>query len=149
MAQFNRQGIDGLIERPRPGRTSKINAEQTAYYRELIEKPELAEQTHWTGVKFHGYLRQELQHEVGYRTVIRWLHDNNFRLKVPQSWPGRQNEEQRQAFLETLKPLLNDPEVDIRRSWTNRVSRVIPDLDAAGPRREKKSVSLTMGNTCA
>ena len=21
--------------------------------------------------------------EIGYRTVVRWLHDNNFRLKVP------------------------------------------------------------------
>ena len=113
VAQFNRQGIDGLIERPRLGRPAKINAEQSACYKELIEKPELAEQTHWTGVKFHGYLRQELQHEVGYRTVIRWLHDNNFRLKVPQSWPGRQNEEQRQVFIEELKPLLNDPEVDL------------------------------------
>jgi len=113
VAQFNRQGIDGLIERPRPGRPTKINAEQSAHYQELIQEPALAEQTHWTGVKFHGYLRQELQHEVGYRTVIRWLHDNNFRLKVPQSWPGRQNEEQRQVFIEELKPLLNDPEVDI------------------------------------
>ncbi len=148
VAQFNRQGIDGLIERPRLGRPAKINAEQSACYKELIEKPELAEQTHWTGVKFHGYLRQELQHEVGYRTVIRWLHDNNFRLKVPQSWPSRQNEEQRQVFIEELKPLLNDPEVDL---WFLDESGIEgdPALNAAGRRREKKSVSLTMGNTCA
>ena len=111
--QFNEQGIDGLIERSRTGRPPKINAEQSSYYQELIQKPELAEQTHWTGVKFYGYLRQELQHEVGYRTVIRWLHANNFRLKVPQSWPGRQNEEQRQVFIEELKVLLNDPNIDI------------------------------------
>jgi hypothetical protein len=130
--------MDGLIERPRIGRPTKINAEQSVYYRELIQQPELAEQTHWTGVKFHGYLRQELQHEIGYRTVIRWLHDNNFRLKVPQSWPGRQNEEQRQVFLEELKGFLMTPHVDIwyldesgiegdprpRRRWTQKGEKI-------------------------
>jgi transposase len=86
---FNQQGIDGLIEGARPGRPPKINPEQSAHYRQLIEQPELAEQLHWTAVKFHGYLRQEFQHETDYRTIVRWLHDNNFRLKVPQLWPDR------------------------------------------------------------
>ena len=44
VAQFNRQGIDGLIERHTLA-ACKINAEQSACYKELIEKPELAEQT--------------------------------------------------------------------------------------------------------
>jgi hypothetical protein len=64
-------------------------------------------------VKFHGYIRQELQHEIGYRIVVRWLHDNIFRLKVPQSWPARQDEAQRQLFLERLKAYLLDETVDI------------------------------------
>jgi transposase len=111
--KFNEQGIDGLIEGPRSGRPSKITQEQSAHYRQLIEQPELAEQLHWTAVKFHGYLRQELQHEIGYRTVVRWLHDQNFRLKVPQPWPARQDEEQRQLFLEQLKAYLLNKTIDI------------------------------------
>jgi transposase len=111
--RFNQQGIDGLIEGVRTGRPPKITPEQSAHYRQLIEQPELAGQLHWTAVKFYGYLRQEFQHEIGYRTVVRWLHDHNFRLKVPQPWPTRQDEEQRQLFLERLKALLLDETIDI------------------------------------
>jgi transposase len=80
--RFNQQGIDGLIEGVRTGRPTKITPEQSAHYRQLIEQPELAEQLHWAAVKFHGHLRQEFQHEIGYRTVVRWLYDNNFRTAV-------------------------------------------------------------------
>jgi len=111
--RFNQQGLDGLIEGERTGRPAKITPEQSAHYRQLIEQPELADQLHWTAVKFHGYLRQELQHEIGYRTVVRWLHDNNFRLKVPRPWPDRQDETQRQLFLERLKAYLLDDDIDI------------------------------------
>ena len=58
--RFNQQGIDGLIEGARTGRPPKITPEQSAHYCQLIEQPELADQLHWTAVKFHGYLRQEL-----------------------------------------------------------------------------------------
>jgi transposase len=89
-------------------------------------------------VKFHGFLRQELQHEIGYRTVVRWLHDNNFRLKVPQPWPARQDETQRQLFLEQLKAYLLDETIDIwyldetgiegdprpRRRWAQKGAKI-------------------------
>jgi transposase len=52
--RFNGAGIDGLLEQPRSGRPRKITAEQTPHCRELIEHPEQAGQTHWTGKKFHG-----------------------------------------------------------------------------------------------
>ena len=136
--RFNQRGIDGLIEGVRTGRPPKITPEQSAHYRQLIEKPELAEQLHWTAVKFHGYLRQEFQHEIGYRTVVRWLHDNTFRLKVPQPWPDRQDEEKRQLFLEGLRAHLLDDTVDIwyldemgiegdprpRRRWAQKGAKI-------------------------
>lgn len=135
---FNQQGIDGLIEGARSGRPAKITPEQSAHYRQLIEQPELADQLHWTAVKFHGYLRQELQQEIGYRTVVRWLHDNNFRLKVPQPWPDRQDETQRQLFLERLQVHLRDETADIwyldemgiegdprpRRRWARKGAKI-------------------------
>jgi transposase len=108
--RFNASGIDGLTEHSRPG---QISPEQAVHYRELIRHPQQADQTHWTARKFHGYLTEGLQQEIGYRTVVRWLHEQNFCLKVPQSWPDRQDEAQRRAFMGQLKEYLQDPDIEI------------------------------------
>lgn len=110
---FNKQGIDGLIDKQRPGRTRKIPVEQTRQLKDLLRHPSKADIAHWTAKKFHGYLSEQLRIECGYRTVVRWLHEQNFRLKVPQPWPDRQDEKQRQDWLEQLRGLLSDPLVDL------------------------------------
>jgi transposase len=112
--RFNDEGVDGLIERPRPGAPKKIDEKETETYIDLINHPEKVGETHWTGVKFHGYLRKRIQLDIGYSTVIRWLHDNKFRLKVPQPWPDKQDEKARQSFLERLRVWLQDEQV---RLW--------------------------------
>lgn len=111
--RFNLQGIDGLIERPRSGRPRKIKPEQVVSYKALVQNPNSVGETHWTAKKFHGYLRDELSEEIGYSTVVRWLHEQGFALKVPRSWPDRQDEAKRAAFLEQLKVYLADPEIDL------------------------------------
>lgn len=111
--RFNKEGIDGLVDRQRSGRPRIIPPDQAEQYRDVIKEPQRVGVTHWTGKKFHGYLREELGHEVGYRTVIRWLHENHFRLKVPQPWPDRQDEGLRQAFLEKLRGWLSDEGIDL------------------------------------
>jgi len=111
---FNAEGVDGLIERPRSGAPKKISGETTQECIDLINNPEKVGVTHWTGVKFHGHLRKKLELEIGYSTVIRWLHDNKFRLKVPQPWPDKQDEQVRQKFLERLRTWLKDDQV---RLW--------------------------------
>ena len=68
--RFNRAGIDGLIDKPRSGRPASITPERGKQYSKLIEHPELARQTHWTGKKFHGYISRELGDEVGYSTLL-------------------------------------------------------------------------------
>jgi transposase len=113
VGRFNEQGIDGLIESKSPGPPRKISLEQSHRYRQLIEQPELANQTHWTARKFHGFLREEFDHEVGYSTVVRWLHEQNFTLKVPRPWPDRQDEEARKAFLERLRVWFADNNIDL------------------------------------
>jgi transposase len=110
---FNERGIDGLIDAPRSGRPSHISDDQKQHYRQLIEHPEQVGQAHWTAKKFHGFLRQELDHAVGYRTVVRWLHEEGFRLKVPQPWPDRQDEAARATFVEQVKTWLADEQIDL------------------------------------
>ena len=68
LRRFNEQGIDGLIEKKSSGRPRKISPQQSEQYIGLIEKPAAAGQTHWTGRKFHGYLREQLHQEIGYST---------------------------------------------------------------------------------
>jgi transposase len=111
---FNRGGIDALITKSRPGRRRKVKLERV---RDLLvpvlENPAQAGQVHWTGVKLHGYLKEQLQIELGYSTAVRWLHELNFHLRVPQPWPERQNEEERKVFLEELRGLCADPQVEL------------------------------------
>lgn len=111
---FNRGGIDALLTRPRPGRPRKVKLERV---RDLLvpvlENPASAGQVHWTGVKLHGYLKEKLCVELGYRTAIRWLHELNFHLRLPRPWPERQNEEERNRFGEELRVLSQDPSVEL------------------------------------
>ena len=111
--RFNARGIDGLIERARPGRPRKIPPEHTERLRQVVAQPSLAGQVHWTARKFHGYLREQLDTELSYSTALRWLHENDFALKVPQPWPDRQDEEVRSKWLEDLRLLLADPDVEL------------------------------------
>lgn len=111
---FNRGGIDALITKPRPGRPRKVKLERV---RDLLvpvlENPAAAGQVHWTGVKLHGYLKEKLCLELGYRTAVRWLHELNFHLRVPQPWPERQNETERKEFMTELRALCADPQVEL------------------------------------
>jgi transposase len=113
VVQFNRRGIDGLIEGKRPGRPRKIDGEKAKRCCEILEHPEQAGRVHWTGVKLHGYICEELQLEVGYSTLIRFLHERQYRLRVPQPWPDRQDEKERQVFCDRLKELLAEQGVEL------------------------------------
>ena len=111
---FNRGGIDALITRPTPGRPRKVKLERVRdLLLPVLENPAQAGQVHWTGVKLHGYLKEQLQMELGYSTTLRWLHEMNFHLRVPRPWPERQDEEKRKVFLEELKLLGRDPGVEL------------------------------------
>ena len=131
---WNEQGIDGLIDRHHPGRPRAIAEEQAEYFEKVIEDPSLVEETHWTARKFHGWLSENTDVEVSYRTVVRLFHERGFCLKVPQPWPDRQDEERRERFREELSMLVDDPDVELwfqdetgiegdprpRRRWTKK-----------------------------
>ena len=103
---FNTGGIDALTTKGRSGRVRRMKLERL---RDLLvpvlENPSQAGELHWTGVKIHGWLKEQLGLEVGYSTTVRYLHELGYNLRVPRPWPERQNEEQRRAFLEQLRTL--------------------------------------------
>lgn len=136
---FNARGIDGLIPRHSSGRPRKVsNKDFTEKVLPVVREPTRAEQTHWTAVKLHGWLRTELKSELSYSTLLRYLHEQDFRLKVPRPWPERQDEQLRQAFVAELKELQNDPAVELwftdecgvegdprpRRRWAHKSDRI-------------------------
>ncbi len=135
---FNARGIDGLLDKVKSGRPRKIAAAAARACRRALERPQDAGRQHWTGVRFHGYLREEFGLEVSYDTVVRFIHDSGYRLRVPQPWSDRHDEAQRQAFREKLGELMADETVEIwfgdqcgvegepkpRRRWAKRGEKV-------------------------
>ena len=111
---FNRGGIDALITKPRPGRPPKVRNERLQdLLVPVLEDPTLAGQLHWTGVKIHGWLKEQLGEDLGYSTTLKYLHKLGYNLRVPRPWPERQDESLREAFLEKVKVLQADPKVKL------------------------------------
>ena len=111
---FNRGGIDALRTKKPGGRPRKVKLERVRdLLAPVLEDPAQAGVMHWTGVKVHGYLEQQLCVDLGYRTAVRWLHELDYHLRFPRPWPERQNEQQRQAFLEQLRGWADDPTVKL------------------------------------
>ncbi len=137
VAAFNAQGIDGLVDRLHPGRPAIIAEEQKEYFETIIADPSQADETHWTAKKFHGWLAENTETEVSYRTVVRLFHERGFTLKVPRPWPDRQDEKQRIAFCEKVDRLMGDGDVELwfqdetgiegdprpRRRWAKKGSK--------------------------
>ena len=136
---FNARGIDGLIPRQSSGRARKLGKDVFAHQvLPVVRDPAQADECHWTGVKLHGWLEKTLQVQLSYSTLLRYLHQEDFRLKVPRPWPEGGNEKRRQSFVEELKELAADPEVELwftdecgvegdprpRRRWAHKSDRI-------------------------
>ena len=111
---FNRGGIDALASKPRSGRPRKAKLDRVGdLLVPALKDPASAGQVHWTGVKIHGFIQEKLSIELGYSTVLRWIHELDFHLRVPRSWPERQDPEKREVFQKELQGLLADPTVQL------------------------------------
>lgn len=106
---FNRCGVDGLIANNRPGGTALIGAELAT----VVGHPVQAGRTFWTAKAFHGYISAAYQVECSYVTVLQFFHRQGYALKVPQPYPDREDEAQRERFRQKLKQLCTQPDVDI------------------------------------
>jgi transposase len=140
--RFNEQGIDGLIYRPQTGRPRKISSDEVvSKILPLVDDPSLANHTHWTVTKLCGFLREEKQLDLTYRTLLRYLHEHHYARRIPRRVPeppDRESwEKQRETFGSELISLLDDPTCDVffgdeagfegdprpRAKWVKRGSR--------------------------
>ncbi len=134
---FNLYGVDGLVAKKRPGRTPLIFGKQKEEILEEFEEPGRAQRTFWTATAFHGHIAEKYRVECSYETVRRLLHEKGYVLKVPQPWPDRQDEKLREEFVDRLRSLAENPEVELwygdetgvegepkpRRSWAIKGTR--------------------------
>lgn len=110
---FNLAGIDGLIGAKRPGAPRKITPEQATAITEELKQRQDGPEPFVSAKAFHGHVSEKYQIEVSYQSLLRLLHEKGFVLKVPQPWPDRQDEAEREAFRARLAPLLHDEDCEI------------------------------------
>lgn len=118
ISRFNERGIEGLAYRPYTGRPRKLDPVRvTSEILPLVDEPSLANQTHWTLTKLCGWLREENQIDLSYRTLVRYLHEHNYARRIPRKVPEPPDkvvwENQREAFAGELLDLLGDKKVDV------------------------------------
>lgn len=142
ISRYNEQGIDGLAYHPRSGRPRKLDTEAVASeVLPLLDNPSLAGETHWTIVKLCGWLRDNREIDLSYRTLVRYLHEHEYVRKIPRPVPEPPNrddwEDQREAFAFELLELLENPICEVffgdeagfegdprpRHKWVKRGSR--------------------------
>lgn len=140
--RFNEVGIDGLIHRPGAGRPRIMEPDEIeAKLLPVVEDPSLAGQTHWTARKLCGWLNETLDTELSYRTVVRYLHEHDYKRKIPRPMPEPPDpeawERRREAFIDELLERLDDKDSEVffgdeagfegdprpRQKWVKRGSR--------------------------
>jgi transposase len=114
IALYQARGIDGLALKGRSGRPRKISKERFgAEIVPLVLDPAQVGETHFTGIKLHGYLVKELQVQLCYRTVLNYLHEHDLTRLVPRPWPERQDPAARAQYLEEIEALKQDERVEL------------------------------------
>lgn len=140
--RFNDAGIDGITYRPKSGRPRVVPADQVAQeILPVVDDPGRADRHHWTVVSLCGWLKEQRDWEISYRTLLRYLHEQGYARRIPRPVPEPPDkdkwQQQRQEFVPQLLKLLNDPRTDVyfgdeagfegdprpRQRWVKRGSR--------------------------
>jgi hypothetical protein len=105
--RYNEEGVEGLRDRPRSGRRSRLNAEQLAELARLVEEgPDIAVHrvVRWRCVDLQAEIKARFDVEISERHVGRLLGQLKFtRLSVRPSHP-QADEAAQQAFKKTSPP---------------------------------------------
>lgn len=109
--RFNEKGVDGLVSRPRSGRPRMMKREEfQSQVVPLIESPTEHGFNFMTAVRLHGYLNTELKCEFSYSSLVRYIHEAGFSLKVPGKIHPDRDEAERAQFVEEMKEILQNPD---------------------------------------
>jgi transposase len=116
--RFNRSGIDGLIEKKRRGAPRKITMDEIRKsVIPILENPSLSNQTHWTAIKLHGHIKDNMKMEVSYQTLLRYLHEGGYCRKMPRSMPLPKDvelwQEERKSFIKKLQCWTEDENISL------------------------------------
>jgi hypothetical protein len=78
-----------------------------------VDDPKLANRHHWTAIALCGWLKDNKELVMSYRTLVRYLHEQNYARRIPRPMPEPSDREkwlkQREAFLPELAKLYDDP----------------------------------------
>ena len=113
VSRFNRYGVDGLVHKSGAGRP-RILSNQIVQEKLItaVDDPNSVGEYHWTAKKIHGWIRKEIHADISYRTVVRYLHEQGYKRKVPRPMPEPSDKElwteQREDFAFNLLDLLED-----------------------------------------
>ncbi|MDX1959232.1 MAG: helix-turn-helix domain-containing protein, partial [Leptospiraceae bacterium] len=55
------KGIDGLVSKPSTGRPKILKSKDKKFIIDILDNPNKAKVTHWTGIKLHGYLKEKIK----------------------------------------------------------------------------------------
>jgi transposase len=158
--QFNERGLDGLVTLARSGRPRMLSKEEFSdSATSLLDSKEA-----FSVVKLHGYLSKDLKYDLSYSTVLRYVHQEGYALKVPRRTHPEQDPEARQRFIAELNELRKREDVEIwfgdevgiegdprpSRSWFKKGSK--PRVPYAGQHLRQSvigAVQPSSGELCA
>jgi transposase len=116
--RFNESGVDGITYKPKLGRPRLVSSDEVnARILPLVDDPKKAGKHHWTVVSLCGWLKTELELQISYRTLVRYLHECDYARRIPRPVPEPSDKEawiqQRKEFAPKLAALLKDLEVEV------------------------------------
>jgi hypothetical protein len=107
----------------------------------VVDNPQEADRHHWTAVALCGWLKENKELAISYRTLVRYLHEQDYARRIPRPVPEPPDRDkwikQREEFIPELAKLLGDEQVELffgdeagfegdprpRQRWVKRGSR--------------------------
>ena len=107
----------------------------------LVDDPKLADRHHWTARALCGWLKNNKELILSYRTLVRYLHEQDYARRILRPMPEPPDrdawEDRRESFCGELLGMLEDPACEVffgdeagfegdprpRQKWVKRGSR--------------------------
>jgi transposase len=133
--RYLKYGIDGLINKPKSGRPSILQSKTVKdKLIKILDDPNIDNEGLYTAVKIYSHLKKEFEVEFSYSSLLRYIHKEDYNLRIPRRIPNGGDEESRKAFKIKLELLSSNDSNEIwfedesgfegdprpKRKWTKR-----------------------------